>query len=431
MTSDLFPRLLTLSAFDGESSAALRTIHAFLDDEFPGCSLALLLVLDEMRGCCRLAGLIGADGTEHIANTDPLGVEIEWPRFDDVVTGRIVSGIEAHALELAPTERALPIAMALLAPACLLAIPIVNAGRVSHWLAIGSTLAGRFSQVDTERVLLEANLIANLVIRPLATRALRNEGARHRAQIESLADVQRMLLPDSPRIRGLDYAVHWQPAETAAGDYYDLVCLSHLASPPLAPDSTDMWSLILADVSGHGAAAAMEGVQFDAILRTYDGSEAPGGPAGALNYANRHFFSRRQRRHFLTVFAMQFRPEERRIDYVCAGHPPVLVLRDGAVHALGAGEDAGIPLGVLREHRWENSSSALLEGDILAIYTDGLIEARNDSLVPFGRDRLIDLLRGGSLDPAEISARITSALNDHQGSSTGVDDQTLIVLRIR
>src|SRR5690606_19760996 len=142
----------------------------------------------------------------------------------------------------------------------------------------GSTFHPRFDRVDTDALLLETNLAANLIVRPLATRALRDETARQRREIEGIADVQRLLLPDDPVIRGLEYAVHWQPAETAAGDYYDLMSLTPFAPPEFLRDRADIWALMLADVSGHGAAAAMEAVQFDAILRTYQGDGD--GPAG-------------------------------------------------------------------------------------------------------------------------------------------------------
>ena len=66
-------RILRLSAFDGDSAAALRTLHAHFAERFPDCSLALVLVRDLAQGQCRLAGLIGPDGREHVPNVDPFG----------------------------------------------------------------------------------------------------------------------------------------------------------------------------------------------------------------------------------------------------------------------------------------------------------------------------------------------------------------------
>jgi sigma-B regulation protein RsbU (phosphoserine phosphatase) len=427
-TSDAtLDRLLRLSAFDGDSAEALRVLHAHFAERFAACSLALVLVDALRRGECRIAGMIGTDGHEHVANVDPFGERTTLPRFDDALTATLFRTSELQTLRLAAGDAIQPFAQAMRGPAALLGVPIVNSGTVRHWLIFGSNSAYTFDGIDREALLLEVNLAASLIVRPIATRALRNETARQREAIEGLADVQRLLLPDNPVIRGLDYAVHWQPAETAAGDYYDLVNLTARAPADFPRDPLDLWALTLADVSGHGAAAAMEAVQFDAILRTYQGDEQSG-PAGALTYANRYFFSRRQRHHFLTAFALLYRPDLRRATYVDAGHPPLLHKRGGEVVARGAGEQ--IPLGILRDHVFENSSFAIESGDTLVLHTDGIVETRNALHQPFGSERLSALVAGGPAEPDALLALLRDEVIAHQGGPLGVDDQTLIVLRI-
>jgi sigma-B regulation protein RsbU (phosphoserine phosphatase) len=420
-------RILRLSAFDGDSAAALRTVHAHFAERFPDCSLALVLVRGLAPGQCRLAGLIGPDGREHVPNVDPFGDRSTLPLFDDALTARLFATAEPRTLRVAPTEFAQPFLQALLSPAALIGIPLANTGAVNHWLVFGSSFHPRFDHVDLAELLLEANLATSLVVRPIVTRALRDETARQREAIEGLADVQRLLLPDNPRIRGLDYAVHWQPAETAAGDYYDLVDLTQYAPPDFPRDRYDTWVITLADVSGHGAAAAMEAVQFDAILRTYHGDEEAG-PAGALTYANRYFFSRRQRHHFLTAFALLYRPDLGRATYVAAGHPPLLHKRGEEVTLRGAGEQ--IPLGILRDHAFENRTFDVAAGDMLVLYTDGIIEARDGAQRPFGTERLAHLVAGGPPDSAALLALLRDEVIAHQRSPLGVDDQTLIVLHV-
>lgn len=241
-------------------------------------------------------------------------------------------------------------------------------------------------------------------------------------EIHSLADVQRLLLPLDPRIRGLRFAVHYEPAAVAAGDYYDLMPLGEAAS-----EAPDTWGVMVGDVSGHGPAAAMEAVQFDAILRTYRGDEEPGGPAGALTYANRYFFSRRPRRHFMTVFAALSTPAERVLDYVSAGHPPALLRRGAVVMRLG--EDGDIPLGIDRHYRFANSRCEFLPGDVLLVFTDGVHEACDARGARFGIERIEALLRQAEPEPAAVVDAIRRQLFAHQGGARGQDDQTLIVLR--
>jgi sigma-B regulation protein RsbU (phosphoserine phosphatase) len=429
MPSDpLFDRILKLSTFDGDSRAALLALHAHFAVDFPGCSLALLLVRDQAPGTCRLAGLIGPDGTEHVPNVDPTGERGELPLFDDVLARHIVESATPRVVAIAPPERIVPLGEALFGPATALAIPLANAGVHSHTIVLGSTLAHRFDQVDLERILLHVNLATSLIVRPIALHALAKESARQRQEIEGLADIQRLLLPDNPNIRGLEHAVHWQPAATAAGDYYELSNLTQVAPAEVPRDGADVWGVIVGDVSGHGAAAAMEAVQFDAILRTYQGDEQRPSPAGAISYANKYFFSRRSRGHFMSVIAALYRPDLRTLSFLSAGHPPLLLRRGSDVHLLGEGDQ--IPLGVLRDYEYRNNEVQLAPDDTLVLYTDGILEARDARERMFGLDRLRELVAHGPQSPQELRDSVVDAVRTHQQGDIGNDDQTLIVLKV-
>jgi len=427
---DLFDRVLKLSVFDGDSRSGLLAAHAYFSGDFPDCSLALLFSRGQGAGRCRLAGLIGPDGTEHVANLDPINARNSLPLFDDALAARLISLPQPHVVGVSPRERGLPLAQALFAPAAVLALPIANSGEVSHWLVFGSTLAGRFDGVDLERAMLHVNLASNLIRGPIALRELTRETERQRHEIESLADIQKLLLPDNPRIRGLDYAVHWQPAATAAGDYYEMSNLTAVVATDIpASEDADVWGVIVGDVSGHGVAAAAEAMQFDAILRTYQGGDGEP-PANVISYANRHFFSRRSRGRFMTVFALLYRPDARLLSFLSAGHPPLLLRRDGDVSLLGEADQ--IPLGVLPDFAYANNAHDARHGDVFVLYTDGIVEARDARGRQFSTERLRRLV--GAAD-AGVSAQalrdtLVAAVHEHQGGAVGNDDQTLLVLRI-
>jgi len=418
-----------LASFQGDSTDALRQLASHVRSRLPGTGVALVLVRDQKPGTGRLAGLIGPDGTEHFANSDPFGRHGDLPLFDDELAASLLRGDVPHALELGTQERDMPLGQALITPASVLALPQITTGRLDHWLLVCSDEHGRFAGEDSERLWNEFGHAVSLLSRALYLRNAEAQASRSHREIEGLAEIQKLLQPESPPIIGLEYAIHWQPAETAAGDYYDLMQLTQFAEGNYDNSRGDWWGAMIADVSGHGAAAAMESVQFDAILRTYKGDEPPGGPAGALTYANRYFFSRRQRRHFMTVFAATYRPDLRELVYVSAGHPPALLRQGNAVRVLGAGEDGGIPLGILREHRWQNEAIVSDPGDVLVVYTDGIPEARNAQGEMFGEERLRELVRTAAPTPEAIREAVISALVAHQGSALGQDDQTLIALR--
>ncbi len=417
-------RLLELAGFRGDAAMALLALHAYLAHDRPHTTLAMLYVLETDPDACRLAGLIAADGSELMRGQDAEPRAVRLPRFDDALARACVAQHAAHVVELEPGMREGTFGQTLRAPASIAVLPADPRQRHGYRMLLASGEPQHFERIDLGALSRQLSLAFAL----LAAGFNESIAARQHREIEGLADIQRLLQPDAPRIRGLDFAVHWQPAETAAGDYYDLMNLSHLFDD-FEDRGVDAWGMTVGDVSGHGAAAAMEAVQFDAILRTYKGDEQPRGPAGAVTYANRYFFSRRQRPHFMTVCSVGARPDLGKIRFVNAGHLPLLRRRGGVIEWLGREDEAGIPLGILRDHRWSNVDSDLLAGDILLLHTDGIVEARDRSGRMFGTERLAELAAEGRDDPHEIVARIRDALFDHQDSDTGVDDQTLLVVR--
>jgi sigma-B regulation protein RsbU (phosphoserine phosphatase) len=420
----LVDRLLDLAGFRGDAAAAFRALRDHVVHGLPDVGVAMLHGTGLSEGRCRLAGLITAAGIEVMPGHDADARGGRLPQFDDALAARCVDSDAPRIVDLSPRERGLPLAQALLAPACVLSLPVDDRDRTGYRLLLTSTLAHRFDAVDAHAVWREQRLAFAILAAGFRERVVEHQ----QQSITGLADIQRLLQPDDPRIRGISHAVHWQPAETAAGDYYDLMNLSRLF-PDFVDHGADAWGVMMADVSGHGAAAAMEAVQFDAILRTYSGDEEPGGPAGALTYANRHFFSRRQRPHFLTVFGGGARPDIGGFRYVNGGHLPVLRRRGHAIEWLGRDEDAGIPLGILREHRWHNVDTDLRTGDVLVLYTDGIVEARDTRGRMFGGERLAALVAEGDDAPEAVIARVREALFEHQDGEIGHDDQTLLVLR--
>lgn len=416
--------LLPLLAFSGDAGAAFRRLRAHLDARVPGMD-CVLLHTGLAGGAVRLAGWIDAGGNERIPGSNIDERARRLPTYADPLARRIGAARDAPFVEVPRTVERGSLAAALGAPAALLVLPAVAAAADGGFaVLLASAGAQGFAGIDRGLLGVETRIAFAL----LGGGFLQHLATARQQRIEGLADIQRLLQPDDPAIRGLAHAVHWQPAETAAGDYYDLMNLNHLF-PDYVDGGADCWGMMVGDVSGHGAAAAMEAVQFDAILRTYRGDEAPGGPAGALTYANRHFFSRRQRPHYMTVFGIGVRADQRGARYVNGGHLPAILRRDDAIHWLGAGDAAGIPLGVLREHRWDNAETAVLPGDVLVAYTDGITEARDRAGAMFGAERLAAVVLGGDAEPAAVVARVLDALFEHQGGEVGADDQTLIVVR--
>ena len=271
-----------------------------------------------------------------------------------------------------------------------------------------------------------------------ALAALRQENLRLRAELDSvkerhvrhldeIAGIQRQLLPgdDNGGIEDIRYAASYRPFFNVGGDYYDIVPLP--AGPGGLPGKTP-WGAIIADASGHGPAAAVEIAMMDAILRTYTGLDT--GPAAALNYINRHFFTRRIRKDFITAMVINFDPDSGLLTYANAGHHPALILgnRNRKVRVLN--DNPGIPLGVTRGYEWSDTRIPAASGDTIFLYTDGIIESRSVSGEYFGRDRLESIISGCQSEPEEIIANVTSAVDRFRRDAARTDDESMLAISI-
>ncbi len=281
-----------------------------------------------------------------------------------------------------------------------------------------------------ERLWLAANLGASLLAGAREAAGRREARASARRDLREVARLQRRLLPSTDVvIRGVEVAARLDTFGLAGGDYYDYMPLTHLVRPGFAEQ--DVFGAMVADVTGHGPAAAVEAAMFDALLRTYAGR--PGeGPGPVLSHANRHFFTRQGRSHFITVFGVNFDPEDGLLRYTSAGHPPALLKRTrhrGRVDWLD--EAGGIPIGVLPDAQYESATTPFDGGDLLILYTDGVIEAEGPAGEQFGMERLERLVAEGPSNAEDLLAEVRRAVKEHEAGIPPRDDRTVMVLRRR
>jgi serine phosphatase RsbU (regulator of sigma subunit) len=152
-------------------------------------------------------------------------------------------------------------------------------------------------------------------------------------------------------------------------------------------------------------------------------------PRALLRSVNQVFHKNTNESAYATLFFAKYDDEQRRLRYANCGHlPPLLLRRDNSLDRL---ESTGTVLGLFREWDCVVEERALSPGDTLAIYTDGITEAFNDTDEEFGEDRLVDSLRRHRHLPAQgiISAvveevRRFSAYEQH-------DDITLTIAKCR
>lgn len=311
----------------------------------------------------------------------------------------------------------------------MMAIPLFLDGEIKRWVFVIGRQKRQFDEVRLEQAILLANLANTYMARIDETQALAQANAWIEKELNDIVRIQKLLLPQQDiRLNGTDIASWFSACDRAGGDYFDVINLTPYLDNSAQATDADSWGNIIADASGHGAAAAVEIAMFDAILRTYRESVSLG-PANVFNYTNKYFFTRMLRGSFITASILNYDAGTRTILYANAGHPPAL-LRTPAGEVVCLDQNHGIPLGVDPHWQWENTRIAIESGSVLLNYTDGIIEAPSGSGEQFGLPRLQDCLREASGDAHAIKDAIIAALALHSGAREQSDDQALVVIAI-
>ena len=151
-------------------------------------------------------------------------------------------------------------------------------------------------------------------------------------------------------------------------------------------------------------------------------------PAALLHAANRRLFRDIKRNVYITACYGVLDPTQGTFSYSSAGHfPPLLVRETGEVNYLEAG---GTILGMFDGVGYEEETQRLGSGDLICLYTDGIIDAFNVKDEPFGEGRLENLLKKIHRLPAtEVVRRIVSSVQEHAAGRGQHDDMTVIVLK--
>ncbi len=236
-------------------------------------------------------------------------------------------------------------------------------------------------------------------------------------------EIQTWLLPASPpAIPGLEIAFSTQPANTVAGDYYDVFARTTSPMGPLT------YVFAMADVAGKSIPAALLMATIQSSLKTL--AAGPASLDELVARMNLYACSNSQNgRRFTTAFLAEYDPAARTLSYVNAGHnPPVLRRQSGALERLEAG---GIPLGILENAPYSAGSATLQSGDWLVIFTDGVVEAENLNGDEYGEERLLFMVHSGAqLAPGQLLRNLTADLDRFVAGAPQHDDVTCMLVKV-
>lgn len=208
----------------------------------------------------------------------------------------------------------------------------------------------------------------------------------------------------------------YQSMELVGGDFYDVHAFSDTR-----------YLLFIADASGHGVSAAL--VASIARMSFYHALEAGEVlPHRLLAFMSREIQQFLRTEHFLTAFAMVIDCKDNEVLYANAGHRPVLHFTAQGTDQLDA---PGTILGVVENPVYELRAASLAPGDVLCMYTDGIVESRNRAGEEFGTGRLAETIGRMRTESAQrLAMMVFSDLRAFASGTLPADDITLLVTRI-
>ena len=236
--------------------------------------------------------------------------------------------------------------------------------------------------------------------------------------LEIAREIQSWLMPsEAPRVTGIDIAFATRPANTVAGDYYDAFFRAN-----------ERLLVVVADVAGKSVPAALLTATLQASLRTL--AALPGSLTELVDRVNRYSCEQSLNgRRFTTAFVAELEPSTGSLTYVNAGHNwPVVQRASGAIERLEAG---GLPLGITAARQYQSGTTTLARGDLLFIFTDGLVEAEDDKEREYGEERMLPVLQTlQSATSADGLKRVMASVDAFVGLTRQHDDITCLLLRI-
>jgi len=265
--------------------------------------------------------------------------------------------------------------------------------------------------------------IANLGLKDLNS-SLKREQSMAEIEMELAHDIQAALFPNRPPVvKDWDIAFTSRPRSGVSGDFYDFYT---------AGDTLEGLSLF--DVSGHGVAPALVTILSKPVLFRNFKKLSSGKTAGIIDSANSDLMEQLEDINtYITGILLRMR--DNYIEYVNAGHPDILLLRNssGSVKVVTDPHCRfkGKPLGIT-SHKSQYCSLrfSVSYGDSILMFTDGLTEGRNSIGLPFGRERVeIAFAESYGMNASATIEHIMKRFNEFTEGETPSDDITIIAAR--
>jgi sigma-B regulation protein RsbU (phosphoserine phosphatase) len=295
------------------------------------------------------------------------------------------------------------------------AVPLMLKDQVIGVLDLESERLASFTEDHLQALTLLAPQIAAAIENArLYQQVARNE-ERLTRDLTAARHLQKLLLPSGfPTFEGLEIAARNVPAVEVSGDLYDFFAVEG-----------ERFSVMSADVTGKGAAAALYGALSAGLMRSL--AAAFPEPLELLEALNQGLLARPLEARYLAALYACWLPKKRELIVASAGQPRPIVRRRGETEVLDIG---GTPLGMIDPGVFDEVRLELEPGDVFVTASDGLQETENSEGSQYGDQRLLEVIQS---NPDHTARELLDAIFEDarlfSGQATPVDDRTVVVLR--
>ena len=298
-----------------------------------------------------------------------------------------------------------------------LCVPLVHKDTLIGVLDLENTRRGYFNEENTRTVETLAAQIAVAIDNARLYERVQKEERRLEQDLAMAREVQQHLLPPCcPLLENAEVAAKFVPAYTLGGDIFDFLDYSGGRT-----------ALLVGDVSGKGAPAALFAALVGGIIR----STATAEPMAAemLSAINVSLNERRIEARYVSVVYAIWDDESRTMQLANSGQPRPIYCTGGRTEIV---ESTGLPLGLLEDAEYEETTIHAKPGDVFVFFSDGIVDAQNAKDEQFGRKRIEDVVVKHHEKSAEqIVEAIFAAVKAHSKGVQAFDDETVVVLKVK
>jgi sigma-B regulation protein RsbU (phosphoserine phosphatase) len=332
-----------------------------------------------------------------------------------------------------------------------LSVPLIYKGKVIGVIDLEHTRVNYYNEDHQTTLSTLAAQVAISIANARLYQRISEEEQRLERDLSMAREVQLRLLPSAPpQPRRAEIAAAFLPARSIGGDIYDFIDYGAAGNQLYKTSQRKRIAIVLGDVSGKAAPAALYAALVSGILRSLAARHLP--PADLLAELNNQLQERKLDSQYVTMLMAVWNDDSRTLQIANAGSVQPLYVTTSVTEAAfdskrpekpDCNPDAGFtvntiqaegfPLGLFPNAQYEELTVTAKPGDVLVFFSDGIVDAENADGEMFGTERLIAVLREhpSACNSAQATVdAILAAVSAFQAGTAHFDDETLVVLRV-